>query len=66
MTETLICITAPHFTAGIVARDGRVIEAAPIVRFMKGWNGERVATYCKRKGWKWERLWTHEHNADGQ
>jgi hypothetical protein len=54
ITETLISIDAPHFCAGVVARDGKVIEAAHIVKYMKGWDGKRVAEYCKTKGWKWE------------
>jgi hypothetical protein len=54
VTEILIAIDAPHFYAGIVARDGKVIEAAHIVKYMKGWDGKRVANYCKAKGWNWE------------
>lgn len=54
ITETLIAIDAPHFYAGIVARDGRVVEAAHIVKYMKGWDGAKVAAYCKSKGWSWE------------
>ena len=54
--ETLITIDAPHFNAGIVARDGIVIEAAPIVRYMIGWDGKRVVDYCRAHGWTWERV----------
>jgi len=56
VTETLIQITAPHFVAGIVARDGKVIEAANIVKYMRGWDGKQVADYCKEKGWSWRRV----------
>jgi len=56
MTETLIVIDAPHFYAGIVAEHGKVKEAADIVKYMKGWDGQRVAAYCKAKGWKWEKV----------
>lgn len=63
MIETLIVIETPPdvpkpFTAGIVAENGKVKEAADIVRFMKGWDGKRVADYCKKKGWTWERVQT--------
>lgn len=58
MRETIISIDAPHFCAGIVARNGRVIEAAHTVKYMKGWDGERVAAYCRKKGWTWERIVT--------
>jgi hypothetical protein len=54
VTETLVVIESPHFYAGIVARGGRVVEAAPIVKYMKGWDGKRVAEYCKQKWWSWE------------
>lgn len=52
----LIRITAPHFVAGLVAQDGYVIEAAPIIKYMVRWNGAEVARYCRAKGWKWERM----------
>lgn len=58
VTETLIVIDAPHFYAGIIARDGKVIEAADIVKYMRGWDGPKVAAYCKRKGWKWAKVHT--------
>ncbi len=56
--EVLIRIVAPHFVAGIVAKDGRVIAAADILRYMERekWDGRRVAAYCKAKGWTWERV----------
>ena len=57
MRETLaqITATAPRkFTAGIVLWDDRVVEAAPIVYFMKRdkWTRQRVRNYCAEKGWK--------------
>lgn len=58
MIETLIVIDAPHFFAGIVARDGNVIEAAHIIKYMKGWSGQQVASYCRKKGWRWEKVQT--------
>jgi len=52
--EILACIDAPHFHAGIVLWDERVIEAAPIIGYMKKqkWTRDRVRSYCKEKGWK--------------
>jgi len=44
-------ITAPYFVAGIVLEDRVVVEAAPIVKYMKGWHGIRALAYCKRKRW---------------
>jgi hypothetical protein len=54
--DVLIRIEAPHFVAGIEARDGRVVRTAPILAYMLGWDGARVAQYAKRRGWTWQRL----------
>jgi len=53
MKETLASIDAPHFNAGIVLWDDIVVEAAPIVGYMKKkkWPRDRVRSYCKEKGW---------------
>jgi hypothetical protein len=53
-TETLAVIDAPHFYAGIVLWDDRVIEAADIVKYMRRgkWTRARVRDYCRQKGWK--------------
>ena len=52
--EILAQIKAPHFTAGIVLWDDEVIEADPIVGYMKKgkWTRSVVRDYCERKGWK--------------
>lgn len=49
----LVRIVAPHFVAGVDAEDGRVVRAAPILRYMLDWDGVRVAGYCAQKGWAW-------------
>lgn len=54
--EILVQITSAYFCAGIVAREGRVIVAAPILHYMKGWDGQQVKSYCQKKGWTWTRL----------
>jgi hypothetical protein len=51
MTEILAIIDAPHFYAGIVLWDDRVVEAADIVKYMHKWNRARVREYCRHKGW---------------
>jgi len=51
-TELLASIEAPHFCAGIVLRNNRVVEAADIVRYMKGWSRDRVRLYCANAGWR--------------
>ncbi len=39
------------FTAGIVLWDDKVIEAAPIVKYMKRWSRDRVREYCGKRKW---------------
>lgn len=44
----------PKFTAGIVLFDDVVVEAAPIIHYMKRgkWSRDRVRDYCRAKGWE--------------
>lgn len=51
MKETLAAIDAPHFFAGVVLWDDRVVEAADIVKYMRQWPRDRVRDYCAEKGW---------------
>jgi hypothetical protein len=51
--ERLIQITSNYFCAGIVALNGRVIVTAPILKYMKGWDGMQVRNYCSHRGWSW-------------
>jgi hypothetical protein len=53
MIETLAQIHGDKFHAGIVLFDDVVVEAAPIVRFMKRgkWSRDRVREHCRTKGW---------------
>ena len=44
-------IDAPHFCAGIDLKDDKVVAAAPILKYMMGWNRDRVRSYCEKKGW---------------
>lgn len=47
----VIQIQAPHFTASAIIMDGRVLSAAPIIKYMQGWHTEEVLKYGNRKGW---------------
>lgn len=49
--ERLVQVSAPHFTAGLVVREGRVVRAAPILRWAEGRAWAEVAAYFRRKGW---------------
>jgi hypothetical protein len=51
--ERLIRITAPHFCACVVVRDGKVTETAPILWYMTGWEELRVLGYVLRRSAKW-------------
>lgn len=48
-----VLIEAPYFCAAVIAVDGRVVAAAPIIHYMIGWNGQQVRDYCRKKGWSW-------------
>lgn len=48
----LLQISSGYFCAGIVVSQfGVVIRAAPILRYMLGWNSKRVHKYCHVKDW---------------
>jgi hypothetical protein len=48
----LVQVRAPHFCAGFVTEDGKVIKAAPIIyrRFI-GKSDAWVRHYIKQQGW---------------
>jgi hypothetical protein len=60
LIETLLQITGKSygrpFCAGIVARNGRVIETAPILRKLKGMNGKELVRHCQEQGWTWVKV----------
>lgn len=57
VAETLAQIEAPHFRAGLVLWDGKVVDFAPILKHMKGWTRDRVRDYCRQQGWKPRIIW---------
>jgi hypothetical protein len=65
MIETLAVIDAPHFYCGIILHDNVVIEAAPIVGYMKKqrWTRDRVRAYCAEKNWKVSVVWEMDRGA---
>lgn len=62
--ETLAQIAAPHFTAGLVLVDDVVTVAAPILRYMIGWNADTVRSYVRNRGWKIARVRTKLQELD--
>jgi hypothetical protein len=70
MIEILATIESdsrPRFTAGIVLWDDRVIEAAPILHYMKKqkWTRDMVRRYCVQKGWKVSVVYEQQRRRDG-
>jgi hypothetical protein len=52
--ERLFQISSERFCAGVVVREGRVVECAPILRrHLLGLDGRRFAAVCARKGWRY-------------
>jgi len=49
--EIVIQITAPHFCAGLVMRDGFIVKTAPILKYMRGWSYAKMVLYCAKKQW---------------
>lgn len=45
-------IVAPHFVAGVLVEGGRIVGAAPILRWAVHKRLSELAAYCRRKGWE--------------
>lgn len=54
--EVLLAIDAPHFYCGVILRDDRVIQTAPIVRYLHGWSAQRLIRYGQARGWRVENV----------
>lgn len=55
-------IKSSYFTAGLIIQNGFVTHAAPIIKYMRGWEIFRVKSYCIRKNWEIEFLDEKETN----
>jgi hypothetical protein len=49
-------VSLPYATYGIATRDGRVVDAAPIARWMVGKDQAYVAKWLRRKGATWQEI----------
>ena len=46
-------ISSNYFTAGFITKANKVIEAAPIIKYMIGWPLEKVLNYVTKKRWEY-------------
>ena len=58
--ERLLRIEAPHFTAGVIIRDGTVYLAPPILKYTTGWPAARLLRYAERHAWTATPLDNHQ------
>lgn len=54
--EVIVRVVAPHFVAGLVLENGRVVKAAPILRWAVGRTLPAIEQYCYRRQWILERV----------
>lgn len=54
MEETLVRVVAPHFTAGLIFKEKRCIDAAPILKWAIGKTSQEIVAYFRHKGWEWQ------------
>ena len=52
--EWLYQIWAPHFVAAFVWKNNKMTKHAPIIKYMKNWDFERIEQYCIMKAWMLE------------
>lgn len=51
MSEAIFQITAPHYCAGLAVEDGRVVWAAPILKWTKGKTWRKTKQYFDERGY---------------
>jgi hypothetical protein len=53
MTEQLVYVSLPYATYGIIVKDGKVIDTAPLARWMIGQSTKKVRKWLDSKGAKY-------------
>ena len=56
MDGYLYRVTAPYYVAGFIACDGKVLRAAPIIKWLQGRSLAGVLDYFARRGWPVEQV----------
>lgn len=55
MKDEVVCqITANYLCAGVVFVGSLCVDAAPIIKWMKGKQRSYIERYCQNKGWKFD------------
>lgn len=54
--DELYQVIAGHHCSGLIVFGGKVIEAPPIVKYMRGWTIAQVRRYCEEKRWRLIRI----------
>lgn len=49
--SVMLYVASPYFFCGVVLTANVVTRAAPILRYMLGWNEARVRAYAARREW---------------
>ena len=52
----LVRVSAAHFVAGFIIKDGYVIETAPILKYLKGFTEEQAIANLNRRRLLYERF----------
>ena len=55
--STLWRISSSYFVAGVGFNESHIVDwCAPIIKYMRGWNKQKVYNYCKKKNWNLEKI----------
>lgn len=52
MSELLIRIETPRYVAGVVVRNGLVVQTAPIARWAAELTPDQIVAQCRRRNWR--------------
>lgn len=50
-SETVYQVTKTIFVAGAVAREGKIVDCAPVIKWMKGMDEKLFLIECRRAGY---------------
>jgi len=50
--DYILVIDAPHYYAAVISRNGKIIDAAPVLNWAVGKKLYDINRYCERKGYQ--------------